>query len=220
VKRRLEAHMIEPIRSLMRDRMGLDVVTEEFSAGYGIADLVGAVMCKDNCRDRETMGIATPLDHRHFVEVLSELRLGTRRSIDSILDRVSFSESTFRKRILPRMLSQGLIERESGGYVRLLIRPPKPTRGIVAVEVKQTRWREALLQARRYTFFADQTYVAVWSETAARVDRTLLREHRIGLIGVEQERAEVLMAAPKRPPREPKMNRYCAEYLYREALCL
>lgn len=46
--RKLEAHMIPPIRVLMRDLMGLDVIVEEFSADYGIADLVGAEICPEN----------------------------------------------------------------------------------------------------------------------------------------------------------------------------
>lgn len=215
---RLEAHMIEPVRSLMDEHMGLDIIAAEFSAGYGIADLVGAEMCEENCQSRKALGIAAPLDHRHFIEILLTLAPGVRMPIAGILDNVSFSESTLRKRVLPRMVSYGLLEREPDDSVRLLTMLPKPTNRIVAIEVKQTKWREALLQARRYTFFADQSYVAVWTEITARVDRALLDRHKLGLIGVAPDKAEVLVKAPTLSPREPRMGFYCAEYLYRQAL--
>lgn len=220
MSRRLEAHMIEPIRQLMREDMGLEVIVEEFSAGYGIADLVGASMSKENCRTRKSMGLTTPLDNRHFVEVLLLLRPGVRRSFTYLLNRIPLSESTLRQKVLPQMEAHGLIKRDADDYVSLLGEPSQPTECIVAVEAKQTRWRDAIIQARRYTFFADQTYIAVWNGAAGRVDRMLLYRHRIGLIGVEPDGAEVFFEAPTRKPRDPKMNRYCAEFLYRKALCL
>ncbi len=116
------------------------------------------------------------------------------------------------------MQADDLIAIDLDGYVRLLTVPPQPTKNIVAVEAKQTKWREAILQARRYTFFANQTYIAVWFDTVDRVDRRLLYRHRLGLIGVGTDNAEVILKAPKRIPRQPKMNRYCSEFLYRIAL--
>ncbi len=215
---RLEGQMIGPTQALMRETMGLDVITKEFSAGYGIADLVGAAMCKKSWRERARLGVATPLDHRHLVEVLFALKSGRRKSLSNLATCVSFAESTLRNKILPLMVSQGFIEQGADGYAQLLIDPPPPTSRIVAVEVKQTRWREAIIQARRYTFFADQTYIAVWNGSANLVDRKMLYRHRIGLIAVEPDVAEILLEAPHRSPREPRMHRYCAEALYRKAL--
>jgi hypothetical protein len=220
LSKRLEAHMIDPVSSLMGEHMGLDVVTREFTAGYGVADLVGAVMSESSCQDRKRLGVATPLDHRYLIEVILALKSRPNRPVPYITKRVSCSESTLRGKVLPRLRSAGFIERDANDCVSLVVEPPKPTERIVAVEVKQTKWREALLQARRYTFFAEQTYVAVWSEITARVDRKLLRKHRIGLISVGAEQAHVVLEAPKRLAREPRMNHYCAEYLYRKAMCL
>jgi hypothetical protein len=77
------------------------------------------------------------------------------------------------------------------------------------------------LQARRYTFFANQTYVAVWSKTAPRVDKALLYRHRIGLISVKVSgECSILIEAPSINPRAANMNRLCAEFLYRQALDL
>lgn len=215
---RLEAHMIEPIRRLMHDEMGVTVTAGEFSAGYGIADLVGAVLCERSCERRAEMGMRTALDHHHLVEVLLALREGMRTSFDVLLSRVTMSESTLRKRVLPRLSAYGVVKREHDGYVALRALPPRPTKQVIAVEAKQTRWRQAILQARRYSFFADRAYIAVWKETALRVDRVSLYRHRLGLIAVDEERAEVAVEAPVRRPREEKLRRYCSEHFYGLAL--
>lgn len=218
MKRRLEIEMIPPIRSLMQQEMNLDVISEEFSAGYGIADLVGASLSKKNCQRRERLGLSTPLDNHHILEILLLLTTRGRTSISFLLGRISFSESTLRRKVLPQMITLGLIKRDLDGRIYLVNEPPEPARYIVAVEAKQTRWRDAILQARRYTFFANCTYIAVWNGTAELVDRQLLYRHRLGLIGVEPDGAEIILEAPSRKPRKPKMHRYCAEFLYGKIL--
>lgn len=218
MKRKLEIQMIEPVSSLMYNHMGLEIITKEFSAGYGIADLVGGLKCKDNYIIRKKNGFSDPIDQHQIIEVLLILKPGIKRSINYISKRISFSESTLQKKILPKMSSQGLIKREINNFVRLLFEPPYPMKRIVAIELKQTKWREAIIQARRYTFFANQTYIAVWNGTASHVSHSLLKKHKIGLIGVENNSALILYEAPYRKPRNSKMNRFCAEFLYKKSL--
>ena len=216
--RSLEAHMIEPIRRFMLDHLRMDITAQEFSAGYGVADLVGAALCGEGCGVRKEKGLEVALDHPYIVQVLLALRSAGRTSLPYILRRVAISESTLRTKVLPHLDRLGVIEREDG-YVRLIFTPPKPARHVVAVEAKQTRWRDAILQARRYTFFADQTYVAVWARTAARVDKSLLYRHRVGLIAVEPNGdCRILAAAPKVSPRDANMNWLCVEFMYGLAL--
>ena len=216
--RQLERHMIEPIRYLMFRDMNLDVVDQEFSAGYGVADLIGAVLCQTSCQKRKDLGIEKAFDHRLLVNVLMILRAGKRTSLAYILNKVAISESTLRQKILPVLAQFGLIKKDADGYIRVLFQPPNPAKRIVAIEAKQTKWREAILQARRYTFFANQTYIAVWNGTARLVDKSMLYRHRLGLIGVERNVAEILIEAPLRNPREAKMSRLCAEHLYGRVL--
>ncbi|HUU81973.1 MAG TPA: hypothetical protein VM243_00590 [Phycisphaerae bacterium] len=212
--RRQEAQMIEPVRTLMHQAMGIHISTCEFRGGYGIADLVGAAICSRACKTRAQMGLAGALDHHHLVEVLLALRPGVWNSREVLLGRLSVSESTLRRRVLPRLRAHGLIERDGHGAIRLRAVPPPPTEYVVAVEAKQTRWRQAIVQARRYTFFADRTYIALWSHMVVHVDRSLLYRHRLGMISVEAERATLVVEAPLRKPRKGRLNRYCAEYLY------
>jgi hypothetical protein len=213
----LEVHMIEPIRRFMLEHLRMDITAQEFSAGYGIADLVGAALCDEGCDLRKEKGLEMALDH-YVVQVLLALRSDRRTSLPNLIRRVPLSESTLRTKVLPHLNKLGLIEREDD-YVRLIFTPPKPAKHVVAVEAKQTRWREAILQARRYTFFADQTYVALWAEAATRVDRALLYRHRVGLIAVQSNgECQIVANAPRVNPRETNMNRFCAEFLYGRAL--
>jgi hypothetical protein len=212
--RTLEAHMIEPLRELMTHELHLDVISEESSAGYGVADLVGAKICENKASRRRAIATEETIGHRLLVKVFLAVRTNGRTSIRSILNRVAISESTLRKSILPQLAGAGIIERFTDGYVRLVCEIPNPMKEVIAVEAKQTKWRAAILQARRYTFFANKSYVAVWNGTARLVDRSLLYRHRLGLIVVEPDSAKVLVEAPDRNPRKPEMHRYCAEFLY------
>lgn len=216
--KRTEAQMIGPIQDLLRREMGLDVCAREFTAGYGVADLVGAQLCSRSCIQRAQMGVAVPLDHRHLIEVLIALRAQVRQSFAALLRRVSMSESTLRQRVLPRLKAYGLVVCDRNGLVELSALPPKPTRHVVAVEAKQTRWRQAILQARRYGFFADRSYVAVWHDAVRNIDRRSLYQHRLGLIGVHVDHARIIVNAPTRKPLREIMNLYCSEFLYGRAL--
>ena len=217
----LEAQMFEPVRRLMEGQLGLDVIVEEFTAGYGVADLVGATVSKSACQVREEMGLPVPLDSRLVTEFLSVMRPGTRRSLNYILGKVSFSESTLRRTVLPQLLSLGLVETDRREYAELRAPIPQPTDRIVAVELKQTRWKEAILQARRYAFFAEEAYIAVWARVVPLVDRALLYRHRLGLIAVDEDadRARVVVAAIHCRPRVLRMHSFCAEHLYGAYLC-
>ena len=215
---RLEAQMIMPIRTLMTAEMGLDFAAQEVTAGYGIADLVGTAFDEENCLQRERMSLSIALDHYYLIAVLTTLHRSKRTSLQYVLERVDISESTLRKLILPKLTHLGLIERYRDGYIRLFADIPSPVQRIVSVEAKQTRWREAIIQARRYTFFSDQTYIAIWSDALHRVDRALLYRHRLGLISVTPEIAEIVIEAPSRRPRRCEMHRYCAEMLYGKML--
>ena len=210
--------MIDPLRSLMFGQMRLDVVGGEFSAGYGIADLVGGELCPSSCREREELGIRSALDNRLALDALMIIQRRKRTSLDYLLNRMPVSRSTISGKILPLLSNYGLIDRCQDGRIRARFELPNPARKVVAIEAKQSRWREAILQARRYTFFANQTYVALWNGASESVDKRLLYRHRLGLISVESNDAEVVIEAPLLSPRRASMHRFCAEWLYKQLL--
>lgn len=206
-----------PICNLMRKHLGVNIIAEEFSAGYGVADIVGGSMCQQSHVERIARGFASPLDQKQLLEVLLILKHKNRYSPEQLSQYISFSTNLLKRKILPQMVAYNLITFDNHGYIHLLEAPPQPTKNIIAIEAKQIRWVEAILQARRYTFFANQTYVAVWHDKAKLVDRKLLYRHRLGLIGVGRKSAELLINAPYRIPRQLVMHRYCSEALYRIA---
>ena len=57
--------------------------------------------------------------------------------------------------------------------------------GNVAVEMKVTRWKKAIRQARIYQLFADKVYLSMPSTYANRPPKDLLRSLGIGLVAVE-----------------------------------
>jgi hypothetical protein len=64
------------------------------------------------------------------------------------------------------------------GYAK---KPQKTT----AVELKLTRWMRAFEQALIYQLCADFVYLALPMQAAHRVEVSLLKRHRIGLLGVD-----------------------------------
>lgn len=209
--------MINPIKNLLFDQMSVDISKEEFSAGYGIADIVGAKFSSENCKQREKLGLAIAFDHIYFASVLLALSQKKWTSFTKLSQKVGAADSTLRNKILPKLNRLKVIEKDNN-FFRLCIELPKPTQRLIAVEAKQCNWREAILQARRYTFFAEETYIAIWAENTRLVDKSLLYRHRLGLISVESDYAEVVVSAPKRQPREPKLNLYTSEFFYKQVL--
>jgi len=75
----------------------------------------------------------------------------------------------------------------------------------VAVELKLHRWMRAFEQAIIYQLCADLVYIAVPQTTVKRVDKSLLRQYGIGLIGVgsqtccelilESQQSKVIMSS-------------------------
>ena len=65
----------------------------------------------------------------------------------------------------------------------------KRHRRTVAVELKMYKWRRAFEQAILYQLCADFVFIAMPDKSAQRVDRDLLKEHGIGLLGVRDSHA-------------------------------
>ena len=76
---------------------------------------------------------------------------------------------------------------------------------VCAVELKVSKWREALWQAVVNAQIADESYIAVWHEFAHRAERNadLIRAYRIGLISVETRSASFVFK-PTSPQRIAK----------------
>jgi len=210
---RVESRMIAPIGDAVANYHRLDVWLREYRSGYGIADLVGMVVSRASYEERTRGGQRPPLEDRRVIEVL--LRIPSKRSLsfETLAQRVALAPSSLRHKALRALIKRGLVLEKKGRYW-LLGRLPNPAAEIVAVEAKIDRWSDAILQARRYTLFAHRSYVAVPMAVVPSVDRLLLYRHRIGLIGVEDSFAQIIIEAPRITPRDVCAHRVCAESLY------
>ena len=73
-------------------------------------------------------------------------------------------------------------------------------RSIHAIELKVCDWKGAVRQAYANLYVADYSYVGLWHETAARVDREAFKRSGIGLLEVNKRECR-LVIRPKRSTR-------------------
>lgn len=85
-----------------------------------------------------------------------------------------------------------------------------------AIELKVRDWRGALRQAYSNLYTADYSYVALWHETAARVEHGVFRAHGIGLLRVKKRGCELVIAPKWSPHVIPELRAYVLEYCRKE----
>ena len=186
------------------------VVKAERGYGRGVADLVVLDFDPAALSVRTSSALA-PVDVSlaYFVGTLRQLGSITGGEIDEV-DR-AVSPRTNRRAIRSLVSSGHLVENEG----RLTLHPAlRPTLArLVAIEAKLSDWRGGLLQASRYTAFADQSYLALPERAAARVlaeDPDVPRALGVGLISVGQT-ARIIIAAPRLRPREVGVRAWAEE---------
>lgn len=79
-------------------------------------------------------------------------------------------------------------------------------RELTAIEAKSKDWQRAIQQAMLNLTATDYSYIAIWSEAAHRVSRSMLNEFGIGLIVVGTSWGAVERVVEAR--RSPFTNRY------------
>lgn len=118
-----------------------------------------------------------------------------------------FTRANRVQEVLDRFERRNLVKRRSRG-VYSLCRASIPNHvEVIAVEAKLTRWREAVMQAKRYTHFANQVYVALPQATIENVFLPLLEEcseYGLGLLSVAADRSEFLVFPQRTSPLSPE----------------
>jgi hypothetical protein len=109
--------------------------------------------------------------------------------------------------VLGRLARTDLVERSaSGGYTLSTRRLPTHI-DIIAVEAKLSRWREAVEQARQYSRFANEVYVALPVSTIESSFLPCLEHCKmfgLGLLAVTPKGTERLVKASRLDPRTPE----------------
>jgi hypothetical protein len=117
------------------------------------------------------------------------------------IDEVSAAVSESTERVLPivnELIDARLIRTSNSGKITLVRNSRLLRSEVIAVELKLSRWKEALLQAQAYRTFADRVVVALDGERV-NPDSAPFKQEGIGLALVRRRGVE-LAVAPR--PRE------------------
>ena len=176
-----EKKLVSKLDKILKKEFGTNLAFHEFSAGYGIADLVFASnfsFSKKAVRhtpltDFSSLNIFLTLEEQKKYN-LSEI-ISIFPHLNGYLDKISKDE--FKKVINTKSLS--------------------PIKKIIAIEVKLIDHKGGLMQARRYQYFADESYLAILKEAEKNIDIDEFNRHNIGLILFDNETNTIEIRHPK-----------------------
>ncbi len=199
-----EAELVTKIEKLLQEKFKTELTFREISAGYGIADLVIAPSETFNPINREPI---TRFGTLKFLLALGKRRYGL-EELYALTPHVP--QRDIRKSI-SFLVSNGYLSQESGGKYQknqILIKD-EPIQKIIAIEAKLTDYRNGIIQAKRYQYFADQSYLAILKPASKHIDTDSLLRSGIGLILFDEPSETVNILKPK------KVNDSVQERVYR-----
>lgn len=212
---RYEVDMIENIMALLADEYDVDSTGLEFSAGYGIADVVG-VKYEKLGKDHALRPTKTLITDQRELDVFFNMPDGEVVSDSDLADKLGLSTAYTRK-LLRTLESKNCIQRQGLKFMRVLGTMVE-AEVVVSVEAKLKKWRQALGQAKRYQYFSNIVFVALPQTTVRNIDRRLFRRENIGVIQVSEDHAEVLVRPQRIKPRSAVMHQYCCQSLFAESV--
>jgi hypothetical protein len=161
------------------------IICSELDVWHGIPDVVVATT-------NGNMGWAELLVPCHLkrlnlttAKLLSQLRLGSYKSLSEISKSIGFSSRTLSEHL--QVLETAGLVRCKGSSARLLRPTKSPFFDVAAFEVKVSDWRHALYQATHYRAFAHRSSVALPDAKARSVaiHKETFRRFGIGLLGIK-----------------------------------
>lgn len=148
-----------------------------------------------------------PIIEWHELRVFAALQSSAGRAVPlaELALRVGMTRSGLRRGALSRLAASGHVDVTDRESVMPTWSYQPPARTLVAVEAKLRDWRRATSQARRYTSFADQSFIAVESNVAARAleQRKIIASSGVGILAVDSSsrRVRTLVTAPVHLPK-------------------
>ncbi len=175
-----EKELVSKLDKILKKEFGTNLAFHEFSAGYGIADLVFA----QNFSFKKDLLKRIPLTNFNSLKLLltlEEQKVYEFSDLMNIFTHLNTDEVKRQIRLL--VANQFLKKVEKNNYVKVVKKDSiNPIKKIVAVEVKLNDHRGGLTQARRYQYFADESYLAILKEAEKNIDFAEFNKHNIGLI--------------------------------------
>lgn len=171
---RYESEMTKPIKSFLMDEFSVDSIEEEFSAGYGIADIVGIKCNKRKLKSRYRIGSREPIANIRELSVLNIMNQKKPAAVDHLSKELGLSNSYLKNILLKSLITKGYVGKCDSEYT--VVRAVFSFLDlVVSIGAKLSKWRDALGQAKRYQHFSNIVFVALPERTIKNIDRDLFR---------------------------------------------
>ena len=189
-----EKDLVEKLETELKKQFNTSIAVKEFSAGYGIADLV---LVSDSRKSKRNIG--TPITRFNALQVFLNIEAGICTINQLLTEMPGFNERTIKKE-LNYLIKGGYIERRgadrysatTGSVSKRLNKGKK----IIAIEAKLTDYRGGLVQARRYQYFADTSYLALLKKAEHLLDYSEFSKYGVGLILFDELSGDVEVKHP------------------------
>lgn len=189
-----EKMLVEKLERILKREFGTNLAFHEFSAGYGIADLVFAPNFSFNKRTVDR----TPLTSFGSLQMLLSLENERPYAFEDILNAFPHLNAVeIKKQMRPLISNEYLTRVDDLTYIKTPGADFNPIKKVIAIEVKLNDHRGGLVQARRYQYFADESYLAILKEAERNIDFEEFNRHNIGLILFDQKTNGVEIQQPR-----------------------
>ncbi len=214
-----EKTLVQKLDRILRKQFGTNRSFREFSAGYGIADLVFA---SDFSFNKRAMNRRMPITNFWGLRILlslNEEQLYTQEEIFALGNE--FELHTIRKQLSFLVKANYLKRNAHDLYIKAVTNETNPIKKIVAIEVKLSDHKNGLMQAMRYQYFADESYLAILKEAEKNIDMDEFNKRNIGLILFDTEKETIKIKQPRQSiAMEGSINRYAKELMIEKFLKL
>lgn len=178
----------------------------EFNSGNGVADLV-FISGKDDTKN------PLSLDYDSIFTLLKYFNRKNKKIEVSDLFNDTFLSKKQILVLIEFLIEKGILEKISTNKVLVKKVYSVPVKKIVSIEAKLSDWKSGFYQALRYKTYSHESYLAISSDFAHRVDLDLLKEYNIGLMVVSDTNTYIALRAKTSEPSNSVAHIYLGEKL-------
>lgn len=187
-----EADLVAKIEIYLQKKFDTNLTFREVSAGYGIADLVIAPSETDS-----EMGERHPITNFGILKYYLELNK-KKYSYGELLSSAKFTSEQETKKYISFLIKNNyLTTSDRITYKKNNILSNGSFQKIIAIEAKLTDYKNGIIQAKRYQYFADQSYLAILKSASKNIDIKDLTMSGIGLILFDEKTENIKIIKPK-----------------------
>jgi hypothetical protein len=190
-----EKKLVSKLDKILKKEFGTNLSFHEFSAGYGIADLVFAANFSFSKRAMRRVPLTNFSTLNVFLN-LDEYKTYSFTDVVAIFPHLREAEI---KKQINFLIKNGYLKKISGNKFKKNIgsKSLSPIKKIIAIEVKLSDHKGGLIQARRYQYFADESYLAILKEAQKNINVDEFNLHNIGLILFDSKTNTIEIKYPK-----------------------